>query len=157
MSLFKKLGKAVKKLAKSKVISTAVRAGTGIATGGASEAALRGLKVAKQLGQSLRSPNKSKQVEVAIAKLDALPKPTVKNASATPQFRPGGQRINASSSAPRRKVAAMPKAKKAKAPKAKKKSTRKAPSGGLDLKALAAQWRAAGKPGKWIDFVKASR
>lgn len=34
---------------------------------------------------------------------------------------------------------------------------RRAPTGGLDLKAIAVRWRAAGKPGRWIDFVKASR
>lgn len=152
MSFLKKLAKGVKKLTKSKVISAAVRAGTGIATGGASEAALRGLKVAKQLGQSLKSPNKSKQVEMAMAKLDAMPRPQVRTATAKPSAMPGGATIRAGSST-RRKVAATRK----KVRQAKAKSGRKAPSGGLDLKKLAAAWRAQGKPGKWIDFVKANR
>jgi hypothetical protein len=34
---------------------------------------------------------------------------------------------------------------------------RKAPTGGLDLKALSASWRAAGKPGKWLDWIKSHR
>jgi hypothetical protein len=33
---------------------------------------------------------------------------------------------------------------------------RKAPKGGLDLKAIAAKWRAAGKPGTWIGYIKAN-
>lgn len=32
---------------------------------------------------------------------------------------------------------------------------RTAPKGGLDLKKLSRSWRAAGKPGRWIDWVKA--
>lgn len=34
---------------------------------------------------------------------------------------------------------------------------RSAPKGGLDLRALSASWKAAGKPGRWIDWVKAHR
>lgn len=30
------------------------------------------------------------------------------------------------------------------------------PRGGLDLKAMAAQWRAAGKPGTWLGWIKAN-
>lgn len=43
--------------------------------------------------------------------------------------------------------------------KAKRTSTTKraAPTGGLDLKKISAKWKAAGKPGKWLDFVKANR
>lgn len=33
-------------------------------------------------------------------------------------------------------------------------SRRKPPKGGKDLKALSASWKAAGKPGRWIDWVK---
>jgi len=32
---------------------------------------------------------------------------------------------------------------------------RRAPTGGLDLKAISVAWNKAGKPGRWIDFVKA--
>lgn len=31
---------------------------------------------------------------------------------------------------------------------------RRAPTGGKDLKGLSVSWRAAGKPGRWIDWVK---
>lgn len=31
---------------------------------------------------------------------------------------------------------------------------RKPPPGGLDLKRMAVAWRAAGKPGRWIDWIK---
>jgi len=33
---------------------------------------------------------------------------------------------------------------------------RSAPKGGLDLKRISAMWASAGKPGKWIDFIKAN-
>lgn len=36
------------------------------------------------------------------------------------------------------------------------KPKRKPPGGGLDLKAMAAAWRAAGKPGTWISWIKAN-
>jgi hypothetical protein len=39
-------------------------------------------------------------------------------------------------------------------PVTRAKSARKPPKGGKDFKALSASWRAAGKPGKWIDWVK---
>jgi len=35
-------------------------------------------------------------------------------------------------------------------------SKRVPPKGGLDLKAMAAQWRAAGKPGTWLGWIKAN-
>lgn len=38
------------------------------------------------------------------------------------------------------------------APRAK----RSVPAGGLDLKKISAMWKAAGKPGTWIDFIKAN-
>lgn len=49
----------------------------------------------------------------------------------------------------RRKAAAAPRAPKA--PRAK--GTRKPPKGGLDLKALSASWKAAGKPGTWQAWI----
>jgi len=35
-------------------------------------------------------------------------------------------------------------------------STRKPPRGGLDLAKIAVLWRSQGKPGRWIDFIKAN-
>lgn len=55
-------------------------------------------------------------------------------------------------------AAARPKkkaAKKAARPK-KAKGKRSAPSGGLDLKTISAMWKEQGKPGTWIDFIKAN-
>jgi len=52
----------------------------------------------------------------------------------------------------RRKAARMP----AKARTTASKGKRKAPSGGLDLKAIAIEWRAQGKPGTWQGFIKAN-
>lgn len=48
---------------------------------------------------------------------------------------------------------AKKKSKKTSAPKSK--GTRKAPSGGLDLKKIAQMWRAEGKPGTWLNYIKA--
>jgi len=39
---------------------------------------------------------------------------------------------------------------------AKRAAGRSVPSGGLDLKRISAMWSAAGKPGKWLDFIKAN-
>lgn len=33
---------------------------------------------------------------------------------------------------------------------------RQPPPGGLDLRAMAAQWRSAGKPGRWIDWIRSN-
>lgn len=44
-----------------------------------------------------------------------------------------------------------------KAKKVKRASTgRTVPSGGLDLKAISALWQSQGKPGSWIEFIKAN-
>lgn len=154
MSFLKKLGKlAVKGAGK------AIRAKIAVVTGGASEAALRGIKVAKALAATrAKKAAQPKSVRAAIAKLDAMPRLTVKQTPTAPPAAPPGMAPRRSPAPPRRngvKIPKAPKVKAAKAPKAK--GTRRPPSGGLDLKALAAQWRAAGKPGKWIDFVKANR
>lgn len=59
----------------------------------------------------------------------------------------------------KRKPKKKKKAKAAVAPPAvtfAKNGKRRAPTGGLDLKAISVAWNKAGKPGRWIDFVKAS-
>ena len=44
-------------------------------------------------------------------------------------------------------------AKRAKAPRKRAGGGRKPPTGGLDLKALSASWKAAGKPGTWQGWI----
>jgi hypothetical protein len=62
-----------------------------------------------------------------------------------------------------KKARAKSRPKKARAKKSRPASSsgggkkRRAPSGGLDMKAIARAWKQAGKPGRWIDFVKANR
>lgn len=69
---------------------------------------------------------------------------------------PGGAPL--AKKAPRRRAAAKAKAPRAaKAPRRASGGGRKPPKGGLDLKALAASWRAAGKPGSWRDWIKKNR
>lgn len=75
------------------------------------------------------------------------------NAAATTM--PGGAPLaKAPSPFKRRRRAAAAAPKPAKAARKPSGGGRKPPKGGKDLKALAASWRAAGKPGKWIEWVK---
>jgi len=58
----------------------------------------------------------------------------------------------------RRSPAKARTARKAPAPKARKAGGgRKPPTGGLDLRALSASWKAAGKPGTWQGWIQANK
>jgi len=48
-------------------------------------------------------------------------------------------------------------AKKRSTKPAKARSARKPPTGGLDLRALSASWKAAGKPGTWQGWIQANK
>jgi hypothetical protein len=63
---------------------------------------------------------------------------------------PGGApltRVVAAVGQRRKRAAARPK-------KAPTRAKRAPPKGGKDFKALSASWKAAGKPGKWLDWIK---
>jgi len=101
-----------------------------------------------------------------VAKTMTLGAPNVvPQSSVSAKTMPGGAKLQGVSSgaAPRRRkarkaaVAVAPAPRKraaARARKAPSGSKRLPPKGGKDLKALSASWKAAGKPGKWIDWVK---
>lgn len=81
-----------------------------------------------------------------------LPPVVAPNTASPAVARPGGAplraavaRARAAASAPRRRRRA-----RAAAP-------RRAPTGGLDLRALSASWKAAGKPGTWMDWIRTHR
>ena len=104
---------------------------------------------------------KAKAQRVVVARLKrtapvpVLAQPKVVDIKASTM--PGGAPLRGVSTGPkrRRKAAAIAAPKRApKAPRKASGSGRKPPKGGKDLKALSASWNAAGKPGKWIDWVK---
>lgn len=96
------------------------------------------------------------KAEKALARKTHAMKPNVTVSPAATTM-PGGAPLAKlpSAAAPRRrrKGAAAPRS--AKAPRKAAGGGRKPPKGGKDLKALSASWKAAGKPGRWIDWVKA--
>lgn len=156
-SFLKKVARGVKRIVKNPIVKKAAIAlltkkGQQIAstpTGQKAQAVLKNLgQKVKPLGIPIPVP---KPVQVAVETTTrAMQGKSTNDRIALP----GGKSIKtAVRAAPRRKKAA---ASARKAPRATK-SGRKAPSGGLDLKALSASWKKAGKPGKWIDWVKTHR
>lgn len=106
-------------------------------------AILKGQQVLKALGGSLKAARLGKiqplSVQAAVSKI------------ATPLAKARLPKFSGGSRGPRGKNGSrMPQDRPEKMAKGK----RSAPRGGLDLKAMAAQWRAAGKPGTWIGWVK---
>lgn len=154
MGFFSFVGKALGKVAK---------AGLSVVTHGVSDkvlSAAKSLGTAKQMATSAAGNLQTLKQQVAIQKATQAP------AGANPV---GSQTAKAvlkkitSTAPPAKKFSAAqkkalkyrPKIVKAKKPKRRDVGTgRKPPKGGLDLARMAADWRAAGKPGKWIDWVK---
>lgn len=81
-----------------------------------------------------------------------LPNRDAGNTAAPAQTMPGGAPLRGLGA----KVARAAHSRRARAASSPAKR-RSAPKGGLDLRALSASWKAAGKPGRWIDWVKAHR
>jgi hypothetical protein len=133
-----------------------ITAATGGAGAGLSAVALSKLKSAAVGGlkQHLRTKAQKLLAKKIIAKVPkavkALPASTM----------PGGAPLKAAvtravSAGKRRAKAAVKRRVKAAVGAAKGAAKkRSAPKGGKDFKALSAAWKAAGKPGKWIDWVK---
>ena len=156
MGLFSFVGKAIGKVAKT-ALSTV--------THGVSD---KVLTAAKSLG--IRNPVKKKALgklttskdQAMLAKYSQYAPPTPKTVSTTlytitdttpPKRGSIGTRKKASRKVKKSlsAIRATPKRKRRDVPSS---GTRKPPKGGLDLKTMAKQWAAAGKPGKWIDWVK---
>jgi hypothetical protein len=88
-----------------------------------------------------------------------LPKRDAGNTAAQATTMPGGAAIGrAVVRAARRTVKRRVKvARRSSGGSSSSSGKRAAPKGGLDLKAASASWKAAGKPGKWLDWVKSHR
>lgn len=155
--LFKKTRKALGLPALT--LGTAAKLGAAVATGGVGAGALAlgtaaiksKLKSAAVGGikQVLRTKAQKSQAQ----KIQNLAPPNIVDIRA--QTMPGGAPLakprlkGVTVRRTRRKAAASP----AKPRKAASGGKRKAPSGGLDLKALSASWKAAGKPGTWQGWI----
>ena len=127
----------------AKLAGKVIKTGLSVATGGKSDAVLKVVKGVTGIGKPKAKPAPTLADAVSVLKYEAPAKARVVT-GAMPGLTPALRTV-------------APKAKKAKKPKAPKApSSRKAPSGGLDLKKISAMWSAAGKPGRWPDFVKAN-
>lgn len=171
------LSRGVRKLQRSKLaksIASSVIKATPLGA-----ASMRVIHAAKQLGVGVLGARAQKRtgtaVNAALTSLANTKRPTVqlipsgrkegqwiKEAVGPDMFPQNGYAHEAETVKENRRLArkakAKAKAKATKPPKAPKapkaKTTRKPPKGGLDLKALSASWKAAGKPGTWIGWVK---
>jgi hypothetical protein len=151
--LFKKTRKALGLPALT--LGTAAKLGAAVATGGIGAGALAlGTAAVKSKLKSaaiggVKQVLRSKASKAQAQKIATLAPPKVVDIRA--QTMPGGAPLRGVRVAKqRRKVAAarsyVP-AKKA------LKGVRRPPKGGLDLKALSASWKAAGKPGTWQGWI----
>lgn len=146
-----------------KVVKGVARAGLNVATHGVSEKVLGVLKKVGAAKQVAASPDLTSQQMALVNKLQGV-SPNVRrtevvlgdirkrvlqggggSADYGTKRMPG--RAKKKPAVIKRTVVKMPKAPGAK---------RAAPKGGLDLKQISVLWAAAGKPGKWADFIKAN-
>jgi hypothetical protein len=127
-------------------------AATGGAGAGLSVIALSKLKSSAVGG--LKQVIRTKAAK-ALAKRVILKHPKVVAAAERAVTMPGGAPLKAVARV-RKTVARVKRRVKAAAgaPAPTTSKKRGAPKGGKDFKALSAAWKAAGKPGKWIDWVK---
>lgn len=155
-----KLSRAFKKVRKALklppvTLGTAAKIGAAAATGGlpALGAAVAVSKLKSAAAAGIKKAVKSK-ADRFLHKRTVILTPTISNGATKPAAvtMPGGAPIARGVKASKRRKAAA----SAKPKRARKASGggRKPPKGGKDLKALSASWKAAGKPGRWIDWVK---
>lgn len=147
---FKKLAKKALKLGAK--IAVPILAKTPIGA-----AAIQGAKVFKSLGGNMKAARLGKLEPVSVQA--AIAKPAMQLASSRPQ---AASRLRGSGLRNRDDQAFSVGGMLSKARKASQKAKRSSgkgrtpPSGGLDLAAIAREWRAQGKPGTWQGFIKAN-
>ena len=150
MGLLKSIKKIRKKLHLPAItLGNVAKVGAIAATGGVG--ALGASVVASKLKSAavggIKQVIRSKAAK-ALGKRVVAQTPEPRPTTAAAQTMPGGAPLKAKAK----------RARKAKAPKSPPKprsgAKRGPPKGGKDLKALSASWKAAGKPGKWLDWVK---
>lgn len=143
MSIFSFVKKAIGKVAKT---------GLSVATGGVSD---KVISVAKTIGLSLKKAKKqSPQSQTALIEKIGQVSPRVRVTEIQDRMSAplGIRRPRATTTMKRqRKARSVPRS-----TSTSPRKPRSAPKGGLDLKRIAAMWREAGKPGRWIDFIKAN-
>lgn len=151
----------------AKLAGKVVKTGASVLTHGTSDLLLKQLKGTGQVKQAQKAvaarQMTAQQLAAATAvqpsvkvpaaqKVQAALRPLASAAKRAPQTREKVNRKGAKS-APGFVAEAK---RQLKARKAKKPSNRKPPKGGLDLAAIARAWRAAGKPGTWLGYIKAN-
>lgn len=160
MGLFKKLKKGIKGVRKALhlpalTIGNAVKLGAAAGLGGPVGLAAAAVKSKLQSAAigGVKRVLRSKAEKAVVSRVQKL-LPGTAGPFPTAVAHPGGAPIvaaaRAASPAGRRLRRAAPR----KAKSSGKPSKRRAPTGGKDFKALSASWRAAGKPGTWLAWVK---
>ena len=151
MGLLKSIKKIRKKLHLPAItLGNAAKVGAIAATGGVG--ALGASVVASRLKSAavggIKQVIRSKAAK-ALGKRVVAQTPEPRPSTAAAQTMPGGAPLKSKAKArkPRAKAPKSP-------PKPRSGAKRAPPKGGKDLKALSASWKAAGKPGKWLDWVK---
>lgn len=136
----------------AKLAGKVVKTGLSVATGGKSDAVL---KVAKGIIGAAKPKSKPAMTMADYAAvLDYQPDVTTGRTIYEDGVAMPGLKVK-KKAAPKKKKAAPKKAKAA--PKKAAAKKRAPPKGGLDLKALSASWKAAGKPGTWQGWIKANK
>lgn len=136
----------------AKLAGKVVKTGLSVATGGKSDAVL---KVAKGIIGAAKPKAKPAMTTADYAAvLDYQPDVTTGRTIYEDGVAMPGLKVK-KKAAPKKKKAAPKKAKAA--PKKAAAKKRAPPKGGLDLKALSASWKAAGKPGTWQGWIKANK
>lgn len=163
--LAKKAGRFVKKHRKSIELGARVIA-AGVTRGKSEKVVsqLKGVGAAVKTYKGLKK--RATKAESALAeKLGKLAPPKIVPISAAPATTmPGGAPLRGVKRTPGVVAARRPRVKRARvvrprkmaaaAPAKRTGARRGPPKGGKDFKALSASWKKAGKPGKWIDWVK---
>lgn len=159
----KKLWKKVRKATglPALTLGTAAKLGAAVATGGLGAGALAvgagalksKLKSAAVGGvkQVLRTKAERVLHRKTATAVPVLSRPKVVDIKASTM--PGGAPLSVRTPRPR-KVSVKPAKAARRGTRTASGGGRKPPKGGKDLKALSASWKAAGKPGKWLDWVK---
>lgn len=156
------LSKGIKKVRKGLhlpaiTLGNAAKLGAAVATGGVGGlgAAVLASKLKSAAIGGIKQVVRSKAEKALNDRLATLvPNRDAGNTAAPAQTMPGGAALAGRAAAALRRVSHR-RVKVASSPA--KASKRRAPTGGLDLKALSASWKAAGKPGSWMDWIRSHR
>ena len=117
--------------------------------------ALRAQQTLKSLGGNLKAARLGKIEPLSVrAGIEKIAPSAAKSLRRFPTLAGGtGARSIARGSTRRRKALRMTQKRQT----ATGTGRRVPPAGGLDLRAMAAQWRAAGKPGSWRDWIRTNQ